>query len=156
MFFKSMRLSRFLVLFCGFLLGCVSRNTGAGVAQTGPQSEALLQSGVSVLGEAFAYPDQGKAQATVAIVTLPPGARTALHVHDAPLIAYILEGELVVDYGEGPKTFRKGDVAIEVLRKSHFEQNNGTEPVRLLAIFTGADGVSNRKSVRSKPGTKFD
>ena len=122
--------------------------------QTGSQVEILLQSGVTLNGEPLAYPNESKAQVTVSVVTLPPGVQLPLHVHDAPLIAYILEGEIVVDYGEGPEIFRKGDVAIEVLHTSHFGRNDGTEPVRLLAVFTGAEGVSNRKSVQLKPGTK--
>jgi len=37
---------------------------------------------------------------------LPPGGRTVLHKHGVPLFAYVLEGEITVDYGDRGKRSR--------------------------------------------------
>ena len=59
----------------------------------------LLSTGTSIIGETIRYPKAGRAHVTAAIVTLAPGGRTIMHKHGVPLFAYILDGELTVDYG---------------------------------------------------------
>jgi quercetin dioxygenase-like cupin family protein len=76
---------------------------------------------------------------TAAIVTLAPGARTIMHRHGVPLFAYILDGELTVDYGKrGTRTYRQGQSFMEAMTVAHFGVNNGSQPVRLLAVYMGA------------------
>jgi quercetin dioxygenase-like cupin family protein len=61
-----------------------------------------------------------------------------------PLFAYILEGELTVDYGEhGKRSYRAGDAFMEAMAIAHHGSNPGSQPVRLLAVYLGADGADN-------------
>jgi quercetin dioxygenase-like cupin family protein len=77
-------------------------------------------------------------------VTLGPGERTILHKHGVPLFAYILTGDLTVDYGvDGRRTYRQGQAFMEAMGVSHFGTNTGTQPVRLLAVYMGADGAKD-------------
>jgi quercetin dioxygenase-like cupin family protein len=56
----------------------------------------------------------------------------------------MLEGELTVDYGpDGKKVYRKGESLIEAFRTEHNGRNTGSEDVRLLAVFIGAEGAEN-------------
>ncbi len=81
---------------------------------------------------------------TVSIVTIEPGADTHLHRHPVPLVAYVLEGELTVDYGvKGKKIYRKGDTFVEAMNIPHRGMNPGGSAVRLLAIYLGAEGIAN-------------
>jgi quercetin dioxygenase-like cupin family protein len=58
-----------------------------------------------------------------------------------PLFAYILDGELTVDYGaHGRRTYRAGEAFMEAMAVTHFGVNTGREPVRLLAVYMGAKG----------------
>ena len=99
----------------------------------------LLSTGTSILGEPIRYPKTGPAHVTAAIVTLAPGARTIMHRHGVPLFAYILDGELTVDYGKrGTRTYRQGQSFMEAMTVAHFGVNNGSQPVRLLAVYMGA------------------
>jgi len=99
----------------------------------------LLSTGTTILGETIRYPKSGPAHVTAAIVTLAPGARTIMHKHGVPLFAYILDGELTVDYGtHGTRTYRQGQSFMESMAVAHFGVNNGSQPVRLLAIYMGA------------------
>ncbi|WP_170506931.1 cupin domain-containing protein [Ruegeria arenilitoris] len=108
-----------------------------------PPVDVLLQTETSVIGEALEYPD-GTPQITIAIVTMQPGRKTGLHRHDAPLAAYILEGEITVDYGDaGSRTYKEGDALVEAFRSPHAGENTGDGIARILAVFAGSDSVAN-------------
>jgi quercetin dioxygenase-like cupin family protein len=102
----------------------------------------LLSTGTTVLGETLHYPTNGPAHVTASIVTLPPGGRTVLHKHGVPMFAYVLEGEITVDYGDrGKRTFHQGDALMEAMDAAHFGADAGPQPVRILTVFIGADGA---------------
>lgn len=107
-------------------------------------SVQLLKTAKTVAGEDVVYPTSGPAQVTALIVTIAPGAETVLHHHPAPMFAYILEGEVRVDYGAaGSRVFRPGDAFMEAMAATHKGVNSGTVPVRILAVSMGAEGTAN-------------
>jgi quercetin dioxygenase-like cupin family protein len=130
-------------LLSGLALGA-SISAGPIHAQDGyPPLDVLLQSQTTVIGQPFSYPD-GAAEVTVAIVTMQPGEVTAWHLHEAPLIAHILEGEITLDYGtDGIRTFAAGDTFVEAFRSRHRGTNTGKDILRILAVFAGAEGTAN-------------
>jgi quercetin dioxygenase-like cupin family protein len=106
--------------------------------------QELLVTGKTVVGEDIRYPVTGAPKITVAVVTVAPGAPAAFHRHPVPLVAYILEGELTVDYGaKGAKTFRAGDALVEAMDVPHRGMNLGNSMVKLLAVYIGAEGSAN-------------
>ena len=108
-----------------------------------PPLEVLLKATRSVLGQPLAYP-KGTPEITAAIVTLEPGRETGWHRHDVPLLGYILEGALTVDYGPaGSRTYDAGDAFVEAFGTDHDGRNDGAVPVRLLAVYMGAEGAPN-------------
>lgn len=110
----------------------------------------LLHSGEDILGTPFGYPD-GPAKVTAAIVTLPPGGETGWHEHEVPLFAYVLEGELTVDYGtRGKRTFKAGDSLLEAVRWPHNGTNTGDVPMRLLAVYMGGGAAANSVAATAK------
>jgi len=117
--------------------------TARDAAKPGYPAIPLLSTGTNVVGETIRYP-QGMAHVTAAIVTLAPGGRTIAHKHGVPLFAYILSGELTVDYGtHGTRTYRQGDAFMEAMDVTHFGINKGNTPVRILAVYMGADGAKD-------------
>ncbi len=103
----------------------------------------LLSTGTTIVGEPIRYP-AGPAHVTGSIVTLAPGARTVAHKHGVPMFAYILEGEITVDYGaKGKRTYRAGDALMEAMDVTHFGENTGSQPMRLIAVYMGAKGASD-------------
>jgi len=106
--------------------------------------QELLVTNKTVIGEDIRYPTTGAPKITVAVVTVAPGAPAAFHRHPVPLVAYILEGELTVDYGEkGVKIFRQGDALVEAMHVPHRGVNLGSGIVKLLAVYVGAEGSEN-------------
>jgi len=103
----------------------------------------LLSTGTTIVGETIRYPT-GDAHITAAIVTLAPGGRTILHKHGVPLFAYILAGELTVNYGaHGTRTYSQGQSFMEAMDVAHFGINEGAQPVRILAVYMGASGAKD-------------
>ena len=104
----------------------------------------LLSTGTNIVGETIRYPTSGPAHVTAAIVALAPGAKTIVHKHGVPLFAYILEGELTVDYGEhGKRTYKPGQAFMEAMDVAHYGINTGTQPARLIAVYMGAKGAED-------------
>lgn len=108
-----------------------------------PPLDVLFSSSQTVIGQPIAYP-QGVPKVTAAIITVEPGKETGVHLHRVPLFAYILSGELTVDYGpDGKRTFSQGSAFLEALNSDHNGRNTGEVATRILAVFMGAEGVPN-------------
>jgi len=118
--------------------------SAAGRAGEAYPSVQLLSTGKTVTGEDIVYPTTGPAKVTSLIVTIAPGAETVLHHHPAPMFAYILDGEVTVDYGAAVKRiYRQSEALMEAIAVPHKGINTGTVPVRILAVSMGADGTAN-------------
>lgn len=117
---------------------------GPARAQENYPAVPLISTGTSVVGETLHYPSGSPAHVTAAIVTIAPGAKTIVHKHGVPLFAYILEGELTVDYGEhGKRTYHQGDAFMEAMDVAHYGVDTGAKPVRILAVYIGAEGAAD-------------
>jgi quercetin dioxygenase-like cupin family protein len=100
-----------------------------------------------VLGAPIAYPE-GAANVTTAIITLAPGVSTGWHTHEVPLLAYVLQGELTVDYGsKGIKVYHAGEAVLEAMNWPHNGSNLGSVDVKLLAVYMGGGDKANSVKV---------
>jgi len=113
----------------------------AGEAHSGER--LVLATGTTVTGEPIRYPAGAPARITAVEITLAPGQQTGWHMHPVPLFGYILAGELTVDYGpKGKRTYRQGDGFMEAMNEAHNGRNSGAEPVKILAVIIGAEGMA--------------
>jgi quercetin dioxygenase-like cupin family protein len=139
-------------LAAGVLLG-LSLSLSAGIADTGkppvrpgnvyPEMRTLLSTGSTIAGEPIRYPSEAPAVITAVEIMLRPGQQTGWHTHPVPLFGYILEGELTVDYGgKGVRIYRKGDALVEAMNEPHNGRNTGQDPVKILAVFIGMEGMA--------------
>ena len=107
-------------------------------------TKTLLETRTTNLGQPIEYPAQIPAQITAMIVTLAPSEETGQHRHPVPLYGQVLSGQVTIDYGEhGSKTYQAGEAFMEAVGTWHNGRNSGDEPLRILAIFMGAEGVAN-------------
>ena len=110
-----------------------------GYPLTGTQTRST-----TVLGEDIVYPVTGKPVLTSAIIVMAPGQTTIAHRHGAPLFAYVLEGEITVDYGaHGKRVYKQGESLIEAMNVRHFGTNSGSGTLRLLTLYMGAEGTKD-------------
>lgn len=104
----------------------------------------LFSGSKTVMDEEIAYPATGKAHVNALIVVLGPGEKTVLHKHGVPTFIHILEGEVTVDYqGRGTRTYRQGESFLEAMDVIHAGKNTGTMPVKILAVYMGAEGATD-------------
>lgn len=104
----------------------------------------LYSGNKTVMDEAIAWPTTGKANVNAMIVVLAPGEQTVVHKHGVPTFIHILEGEVTVDYqGHGTRTYRQGESFLEAMDVAHAGKNTGTVPVKILAVYMGADGAKD-------------
>lgn len=105
-----------------------------------PHMQILLESQQTIAGEPLAYPQSGQAKVTSAIITIPPGTSTGWHRHKVPLVAYLLSGELEMEYANGKRVqFKTGEALMEAITVPHIGANLGAIPARIFAAFLGTD-----------------
>jgi len=115
--------------------------------ETRIQATEILKSEQTVLEQPIRYPE-GQARITSVLLTLEPGQETGMHIHRVPVFGYMVEGELTVDYGEkGVRVYNAGDAVMEAVDWPHNGVNKTNAPVKILAVFMGAEGVSNTEPV---------
>ena len=121
------------------------------VAEPASGTRTVLSTGTTVTNEPIRYPS-GTPHINAVEITLAPGQRTGWHTHPVPLFGYILEGELTVDYGPlGKRTFRQGEALVEAMNEAHNGRNTGQGPLKILAVFVGAQGVPDTTSASPPP-----
>src|SRR5947207_14572411 len=82
------------------------------------------------------------AQLAVVSVEIPVGGREGRHTHTGPLIVYVQEGALTLDYeGKPTVTYKPGDTFFVESGKIHEGINNGTVPIKSLASFVTPKGA---------------
>jgi len=100
----------------------------------------LLEQGPkTIIGQDFKYPS-GTPLIKAFDITIPPGKQTSLHSHAIPLYAYVISGELEVDYGsKGKRVFKAGSSYIEAINWCHSGKSLGGKPVRLIGVYLGQE-----------------
>ena len=89
----------------------------------------LFSTGKTIVGETIHYPTSGPSNVTAAIVTVAVGGKTIMHEHGVPLFAYVLDGELTVDYGShGKRVYRQCEAIMEAIAVPHFGRKTGAQP----------------------------
>lgn len=111
-------------------------------------SEILLRKvAKTILDESFYYPATDNPEVSSSVITLPPGAQTGWHLHEAPMYAYVLEGTLEVTYKLGGtekrNVYKKGEAILEGLDTPHNGVNNTGKPVKILVVNFGSRELEN-------------
>lgn len=142
-----------------FLAAVLGLAASAGSAAEGAYAPAtkitpLIKTQVDGVGKQIVYPS-GTAEVTGVHVEIPPGAQTNWHKHPFPAFAYMLEGELKVEFATGgSKTFKAGDVIAEVIDLLHNGVVIGDKPVKLVMFAMGVAGQPYAVRAEQAPTVK--
>lgn len=104
----------------------------------------------TILGQDFQYPS-GTPLIKAFDIVIPAGKQTSLHSHAIPLYAYILSGELEIDYGsKGKRRFKAGSSFIEAINWCHIGRSLGGQPVRLIGVYLGQENPDQIAAIECK------
>jgi len=113
----------------------------AGDDDNGLREMPLLSTGTTVMGETLHYPTGGAAHVTAAIATLAPGTRSSPR---RTAVRLCPRGR---NHGRLRRSrqahLSSGDALMEAMNVPHFGADTGTQPVRLLIVYMGAEGAAN-------------
>ena len=109
--------------------------------------EELFKANRTLGGKVVAYPE-GTPEMRVYRLTLPVGAKIPLHIHPAPVVVMVEQGELsnvrIVNGAE-----EAGDGFLEGHpEEPHYVINRGTEPAISLVTFASVEGMPNTVPVQ--------
>ena len=113
-----------------------SRSTMASIS-----AKPLMDATDNIIGQKIVYP-AGTPQIQSELIVIPPGQVTEWHTHAVPMYAYLIEGELSIDYGEkGLKSLKSGEAMLEAQNWPHRGKNISKAPAKVLVVYIGAAGV---------------
>ena len=102
----------------------------------------LIQSSKGLSGKKISYPKWKQAELRLLKVKIPVGQRTPLHIHPAPILVYVQQGDLKHSRGESINYFSAGDSFIESNNGSpHFVESIGNETAVLFVGVSSAIGT---------------
>ncbi|MDD3884620.1 MAG: M15 family metallopeptidase [Gallionella sp.] len=105
-----------------------------------PTAKLLLDTSKTVAKEEIQYP-AGETVVNSAIVHIPPGTSTGWHHHGIPNFAYVLSGQVEVEYADHTRRiYKQGDAFMEAIHMKHIGANTGTEPTEILVVNMGIAG----------------
>ncbi|TNE61696.1 MAG: cupin domain-containing protein [Alphaproteobacteria bacterium] len=125
-----------------FVTGLAATVLFAAAAQAG-EVKPLMQADTDIIGGALSYPE-GKPVISAVEITVLPGEANTWHSHPVPTFGYTVSGVLTVYYANGDKrVILPGQTIVEAQHTPHYSRNEGTEVVKLIVFYAGAEGVQN-------------
>ena len=110
----------------------------------------IMDTDENIIGQKIIYPN-GAAQITSEVIEIAPKTTIPWHEHLVPMYAYILDGEIEVDYGnKGIKTIKRGEAMIEAVNFPHKGINKTNKIAKVLVVYVGASSAPLEKIMDSK------
>ena len=110
----------------------------------------IMDTEENIIGQKIVYPS-GVPRITSEVIEIPPKTAIPWHEHMVPMYAYILDGEIEVDYGDkGTRTINKGGAMIEAVNFPHKGVNNRNKTAKVLVVYVGAAGMVLEQAVNKK------
>lgn len=129
------------IIIASVIVAAIASGTYFAVAVQDVSAEIILQTSKTVIGQDIKYPTESHPLITSKIVTIPVGTQTVEHMHDYPLYAHVMEGNIRVEYTELDEQeahiFGPGDTFIEAINVTHKGINIGDVPAKILTVSIG-------------------
>ena len=139
-----MRILLSLILSVAFLMPAFAGEEGYAKSIS---VQTVLKTSVDGADKPIQYP-KGEPEITGVMVEIPAGQNTGWHVHPCPCVAYVLEGEITVEFAGGKsRRLTAGEAVTEVVNLAHCGFNRSTKPARILMFVIGEKGATVSRKV---------
>lgn len=126
---------------------CISKSSHI---SNGASSKTIMDTEENIIGQKITYP-AGQPLIISEVIDLPPHASIPWHEHLVPMYAYIIKGEIIVDYGDkGVKSIREGEAMVEAVNFRHKGANNTNKAAKILIVYMSAGGKQVEKNYDDK------
>jgi quercetin dioxygenase-like cupin family protein len=79
------------------------------------------------------FPKDDQLEARVLTATLQPGSTSPWHTHSAPVVVYVIEGTITLEFdGREPISKKAGEALLEPINVKLRAANNGQTPTRVV------------------------
>ena len=150
---KSHKLLKSLTASCAMLVSASLLAAPGHGNYEGVEATQIPQLGgnKTILDQTYAYPT-GAPLINSYSVTISAGKATDIHAHSVPVLAYVISGQMEVDYGsKGKRTIRAGESYVEAINWCHQARAAGGKPVKILVSYLGqADSGGMKSTVCAK------
>ena len=135
---------KLLFLGCAAFVLAASPVIAAGPHEAeGFEGQPVLIASEAADGSAVVYPQTGKPEIAMVLLTIQPGGRSDLHHHPVAAVVYVLEGEFELRQGDVVRRFKAGEALIEPLGSQLQAFNAGTVPTKVLVVHVGSTEVES-------------
>lgn len=106
-----------------------------------------IEFGKTILGQDFNYPN-GQPLIKTHLVEIEAGKETTWHLHAIPVFAYVISGEMTINYGPlGIRTLKAGDSYVEAINVCHEARATSKLPVKIIAVMMSEQGMDLSKPI---------
>ncbi len=132
-----MKNAAFLILAAFLAWGCSRAGSGE-PKSTEVTSQVVVESTLSWDNSPLpAYP-VGTPKVTLLRISIPAGAKLALHKHPIINVGLLTKGELTVTSETGQTLqLKAGDGIVELVNTYHYGENRGTQPAEIVVFYAG-------------------
>ena len=100
-------------------------------------SKDLIKTTTSWNGEPLPSIQLQQPEITIKEITVEPGEKLPWHQHPVINTGILLSGQLTVHTQNKKVTINAGEVLVEVMNTSHYGENTGDEPAKVIVFYIG-------------------
>ncbi|MGF1684097.1 cupin domain-containing protein [Photobacterium minamisatsumaniensis] len=116
-----------------FFIACLQANAAT--------SRDLAKTTTSWDGQPLPSYNLKQPEITIKKIIIAPGEKLPLHQHPVINTGILLTGELTVHTKDKSVTIKAGDTLVEVMNTSHYGENNGSEPAKIIVFYFAEKGT---------------
>ncbi|MBY5944312.1 cupin domain-containing protein [Photobacterium rosenbergii] len=98
-------------------------------------SKDLIKTTSSWNGELLPSIQLQQPEITIKEITVEPGEKLPWHQHPVINTGILLSGQLIVHTQDKKVTLNAGEVLVEVMNTSHYGENTGDEPAKVIVFY---------------------
>ncbi|AJR05424.1 hypothetical protein H744_1c0399 [Photobacterium gaetbulicola Gung47] len=103
-------------------------------------SHDLVKTTTSWDGQPLPSVQFNQPEITIKEITIEPGEKLPWHQHPVINTGILLTGQLTVHTQDKKITISAGDPLVEVMNTSHYGENTGSEPARVIVFYLAEKG----------------